>query len=246
MPPSVSLLESDTDALQIEARTGETSAVAVPSTLASLSHLNNELSLIAPSPRNSSEDVQQGSEIPAIPSVCNVPDCIVDTEMKAASACNDDVSAAVVENTCAPASDAVNDNLNDGAEIAKIVGGKNDLRPDLRYLDIDLSRFLEKRNSAREQLRSCSPPSSQSTRRQKFKEGLQKGLIDSKDLDVSFENFPYYLRYMLKICAGILLLNTISVLLIDYTFATSVVHLVFIFLTVRPLRNSLLLHHSYI
>lgn len=246
MPPSVSLLESDTDALHIEARTGETSAVAVPSTLASLSHLNNELSLIAPSPRTS-EDVQQGSEIPAIPAVCNVPDCIVDTEMKAASACNDDVSAAVVEDTCAPASDAVNDNLSHGADIAKIVGGKNDLRPDLRYLNIDLSRILEKRNNAREQLKSCRPPISQSSRRQKFKEGLQKGLIDSKDLDVSFENFPYYLRYMSKLpAAGVLLLNMISVLFIDYSFVTSVVHLVFIFLTVRSLRNSLLLHHTYI
>lgn len=220
MPPSVSLLESDTGALHIEARTGETSAVAVASTMASLSHLTNELSLIPPSPRNNGDDLQQGSEIPSMPSACKVPDnCIIDTEMKAASACNDDVSAAVVENTGAPVSDAVDVNLNNGAEIGKIVGGKNESR--MRYLDVDISRLLEERSRARELLKSCRPPISQASRRQKFKESLQKGLIDCKDVDVSFGNFPYYLRYRSKIFSGILLLN------IGYYFISRLLRLSF-------------------
>lgn len=204
MPPSVSILEAhdgSTNGLHIEARSGDTSAVAVASTLASLSHLTNELSLIPPSSRNS-EDVQQASEIPAVPSACKVSDnCIVDTEMKEASACNDDASTTVVGNTSAPSSDVANVNLNNDAEIGKNVGENNDSRPVLHFLtgpsasdiNISLSRIIDEHNRVRDQLKG-RPPISQSSRRQKFKEGLRQGLIDLKDLDVSFENFPYYLR----------------------------------------------------
>ncbi|KAH6827392.1 AAA-type ATPase family protein [Perilla frutescens var. hirtella] len=208
VPPSVSILEAhggSADELHIEARPGDTSAVAVASTLASLSHLTNELSLIPPSPRNG-DDVQQGSEIPSVPSACKVSDnCIVDTEMKGASACNDDASAAVGESIGAPSSDVANENLNNGAEIGKIVGENNDLRPVLRFLtgppapdfDIGVSRLLDDR--LRDQLiKGSRPPISQSSRRQKFKEGLRQGLMDWKDLDVSFENFPYYLSETTK------------------------------------------------
>ncbi|XP_057776605.1 uncharacterized protein LOC130995363 isoform X2 [Salvia miltiorrhiza] len=209
-PPSVSILEAhggSTNGLHIEARSGDTSAVAVASTLASLSHLTNELSLIPPSPRNG-EDVQQGSEISSVPSACKVSDnCIIDTEMKGPSACNDDVSAAVVGNTGAPSSDIANDNLNNDAEIGKIVGGNNDLRPVLHFLagpsasefNIGLSRILDEHNRGRgDQLKGSRPPIPQSSRRQKFKESLRQGLIDVKDLDVSFEKFPYYLSETTK------------------------------------------------
>lgn len=219
MPPSVSILEAhggSTNGLHIEARSGDTAAVAVASTLASLSHLTNELSLIPPSPRNG-EDVPQGSEIPSVPSACKVADnCIIDTEMKGTSAC-DDVSAAVVENTGALSSDIPNNNLNNDAEIGKIVGENNDLRPVLHFLagpsasefNIGLSRILDEHNRGRDQLKGSRPPIPQSSRRQKFKEGLRQGLIDVKDLDVSFENFPYYLRYMSVICRDLTLLNLI-------------------------------------
>ncbi|XP_047939920.1 uncharacterized protein LOC125187380 [Salvia hispanica] len=75
--PSVSSLEAhggSKQGLHIEARSG-----AVASTLAPLSHPNDELSLIPPSSRNG-EEVQQGSEIPSVPSTCRVSDnCILDT-----------------------------------------------------------------------------------------------------------------------------------------------------------------------
>lgn len=34
-----------------------------------------------------------------------------------------------------------------------------------------------------------------STRSQVFKDGLKRGIIDASDIEVSFDNFSYYLRY---------------------------------------------------
>lgn len=39
------------------------------------------------------------------------------------------------------------------------------------------------------------PASSSSSRSQAFKDGLKRGIIDAGDIEVSFENFSYYLRY---------------------------------------------------
>ncbi|KAI3472910.1 hypothetical protein Pfo_030978 [Paulownia fortunei] len=211
VPPSVSILEAhggSIKGLHIEARSGDPSAVAVASTLASLSHLSNELSLIPPSSRNG-EDVQQGSEIPSVPSACEVSDnCIVDTEMKDASVQNDGASASVVEKTGAPSPDVANENLNIDAEVGKIVGENNDLRPVLHFLagptapefDISgsLSRILDEHRGVRDQRKGSDPPISMSSRRQEFKDGLRQGLIDCKNIDVSFENFPYYLSETTK------------------------------------------------
>ncbi|KAL0437611.1 UNVERIFIED_CONTAM: ATPase family AAA domain-containing protein 1-A [Sesamum radiatum] len=210
MPPSVSILEAHDGpikGLHIEARTGDPSTVAVASTLASLSHLSNELSLLPPSSR-SGEDVQQGSEIPSVPTACEVPDnCVVDTEMKDTSVHNDGASASVVEKTVGPSPGLTSDNLNIDAEIGKIVGENNDLRPVLHFLgptapDFDitgsLSRILDEHRGVRDQCKGCDPPISVSSRRQEFKDVLRQGVIDCKNIDVSFENFPYYLSETTK------------------------------------------------
>ncbi|KAL1550246.1 hypothetical protein AAHA92_18238 [Salvia divinorum] len=209
VPPSVSIVDAhggSTSGLHIEATSGETSTVSVASTLASLSHLTNELSLIPPSSRNG-EDVQQGSEIPSVPSACKVTDnCIIDTEMKVAPACNDNVSGAVIQSAGAPSSEIANDNLNNDAGIGKIVDENNDLGPVLHFLagpsasdfKTGLSRIRDLHSRGRDQLKCPRPPIPQSSRCQKFKEGIQQGLIDVKDLDVSFENFPYYLSETTK------------------------------------------------
>lgn len=114
MHPSVSSLEAhggSKNGLRIEARSGETSAVADASTLASLSHPTDELSLTPPSSRNG-EEVQQGSELPSVPSTCKVSDnCIVDTGMEDVFSCKDDVSVAVIKNTGAPSSGIATNNL---------------------------------------------------------------------------------------------------------------------------------------
>ncbi|KAL0370597.1 UNVERIFIED_CONTAM: hypothetical protein Sangu_0377800 [Sesamum angustifolium] len=163
--------------LHIEARTGDPSTVAVASTLASLSHLSNELSLLPPSSR-SGEDVQQGSEIPSVPTACEVPDnCVVDTEMKDTSVHNDGASASVVEKTGGPSP-------GPAAPDFDITGS--------------LSRILDEHRGVRDQCKGCDPPISVSSRRQEFKDGLQQGVIDCKNIDVSFENFPYYLSETTK------------------------------------------------
>ncbi|XP_047960333.1 uncharacterized protein LOC125205444 isoform X4 [Salvia hispanica] len=174
VPPSVSILEAhggSTSGLHIEATSGETSTVSVASTLASLSHLTNELSLIPPSSRNG-EDVQQGSEIPSVPSACEVSDnCIIDTEMKGAPACNDDVSGAVIQSAAGPSA--------------------SDFKT-------GLSRIRDMHSRGRDLLKCPRPAIPQSSKREKIKECIQQGLIDVEDLDVSFEKFPYYLSETTK------------------------------------------------
>lgn len=49
----------------------------------------------------------------------------------------------------------------------------------------------------RDQIKGSPPPIPQSSGRKKFIEGLWKCLVDVTDLGVSFEKFPYYLRYLL-------------------------------------------------
>lgn len=181
--PSVSILEAcegTTEGLSIEARSGDASA------------FSDELSLIPLSLQNG-EDVQQSSVIPSVPSACQLSEnCEVDTEMKEASA--------HIEGAQSP--DVVNENLKADTEVGKIVGDRNDLRPVLHHLasttacvsNIGVSRIFDENNRVGSQCKDFSPPVSLSSRRQKFKEGLRKGLVDCGNIDVSFEKFPYYLR----------------------------------------------------
>lgn len=136
MPPSVSILEAhggSIKGLHIEARSGDPSAVSVASTLASLSDNHDELSLLPPSCQDD-EDAHQGSEIPALPSACEVSDNCVDTEMKDASDHRDGAAVSVVEKTAVPSPTAANENLNVDTESGKILAENNDLRPFLQIL----------------------------------------------------------------------------------------------------------------
>ncbi|GFQ05709.1 ATPase family aaa domain-containing protein 1 [Phtheirospermum japonicum] len=189
VPPPVGILEAHggpVKGLHIEARSGDHSAVAVASTLASLSHLTS---------RNG-EDAQQGSEIPSVPSACEVSDnCVVDTDMKDAS----------IEKTSDPSPGVANGNLNVGSKI-----GNNELRPVLHIVaagrtapafDVTggLSRILDKHRTFRDQHnKGLNPHVSMLSRHREFKDSLRQGLVDCKDIDVSFENFPYYLSETTK------------------------------------------------
>ncbi|KAL0391111.1 UNVERIFIED_CONTAM: protein MSP1, partial [Sesamum calycinum] len=223
MPPSVSILEAHggpIKGLHIEARTGDPSTVAVASTLASLSHLSNELSLLPPSSR-SGEDVQQGSEIPSVPTACEVPDnCVVDTEMKDTSVHNDGASESVVEKTGGPSPGLATDNLNIDAEIGKIVGENNDLRPVLHFLgpaapDFDitgsLSRILDEHRGVRDQCKGCDPPISVSSRRQELKmvydkdETTKNVLIASTYIHLKCNKFVKFTSDLPTVCPRILL-----------------------------------------
>uniref|UniRef100_A0A5B7A5E1 AAA+ ATPase domain-containing protein n=1 Tax=Davidia involucrata TaxID=16924 RepID=A0A5B7A5E1_DAVIN len=220
MPPSVSILEAHSAAikgLHFEARSGDPSAVAGASILASLSNLQKELSLLPPPSRNN-EDVQQVSEMHTLPSTCEVSDNhILDADMKDTSDHNDGAGGLLSEKAVVPSSNAANENLNldsigldasVDAEIGKVLGGTHELRPLLRMLagssasDFDLSgsisKILDEQREIRELLKGIDIPFSTSTRRQAFKDGLQEGILNSDNIDVSFENFPYYLSETTK------------------------------------------------
>ncbi|KAL0389623.1 UNVERIFIED_CONTAM: ATPase family AAA domain-containing protein 1 [Sesamum calycinum] len=209
VPPSVSILEAhggSIKALHIEARSGEPSAVSVASTLASLSDNHDELSVLPPSCQD--DEDAHGSEIPALPSACEVSDNCVDTEMKDASDHGDGVTVPVVEKTAAPSPNATNENLNVDAESGKILAENNDLRPFLQILagsvapalDISgsISRILDEHRAIRDLGKDSHPTISISSRRQAFKDGLRQGLLQCKNIEVSFENFPYYLSETTK------------------------------------------------
>ncbi|KAJ8559283.1 hypothetical protein K7X08_003341 [Anisodus acutangulus] len=213
MPHSVSILEAHSGSvkgLHIEGRSGDPSTVAVASALASLSNYQKESSLL-PSSSQNGKDVKQGSEMPRLPAANGVADKHdFDAEMKDASDHSDLPGASLCEKTGVISPETENENLNlDGgaldsvdAEIGKISGVAQELRPLLQVLaassEFDsISKILEERRGMRE-LRDFDPPILTSTRRKAFKDALQQGVLDSKNIEVSFENFPYYLSETTK------------------------------------------------
>ncbi|CAA2971848.1 AAA+-type ATPase [Olea europaea subsp. europaea] len=211
VPPSVNILEAHggpIKGLHIETRSGDPSAFAVASTLASLSNLGKELSLLPPSSQND-EDARQGSELPSVPAACEVLDNgLMDSDMKDSSDHNDEPIVSLGEKSTIPSSDVANENLSVDAETGKIISETSDLRPFLRILagstapDVDISgsisKILKENRGVRNRHKDSDPLISASSRRQAFRDGLQQGILDSKFIDVSFENFPYYLSETTK------------------------------------------------
>ncbi|KAK2990615.1 hypothetical protein RJ640_019895 [Escallonia rubra] len=218
MPPSVSILEAHNGpikGLHFEARSRDPSAVAGASILASLSNLRKELSLLPPPSRND-DDMQP--EMPTLPSACELSDNhTLDADMKDASDLDDRGAVSLSDKAVVPSPDAVNENLNlddvgldasVDAEFGKVPGATHELRPLLRMLagssatDFDLSgrisKILDEQREIRELLKDLDPPVLMSTRRQAFKDGLQQGILDPSSIEVSFENFPYYLSETTK------------------------------------------------
>ncbi|OVA14879.1 AAA+ ATPase domain [Macleaya cordata] len=225
VPSSVGISEAQSaplKGLQLETRSGDPSAVAGASILASLSNLRKDLSLLPP-PAQNGEDVQQGLERPTLPSGCEVPDISdVDTNSpirKGSSEHNEGDGVSLSEKAAVlsadlPANEAMNlDNLPLDArldvEIGKIPGTNYDLRSLLRMLagpsasDFDLSggifKTLDEHRGLRELLKDFDPPTIlSSTRSQAFRDSLQQGILSSSDIEVSFDNFPYYLSETTK------------------------------------------------
>ncbi|XP_073130017.1 uncharacterized protein [Henckelia pumila] len=220
LPSSVSMLESHgkpIKGLQTEARSGDPSAVAVASTVASLSNLREELSLIPPS--CNSEGVQQNSESPSVPLACEVSDnhledtimednCLEDTKMKDTSDREHGPLLSVLEKTSVPSPDIVNKSLNRETWSGEIAIENNDFGPIMQVLagstvseyeiSSSISKILDEHRKFIDQQNGTDPPISISSRRQAFKVGLQQGLLDCKKSGISFENFPYYLSESTK------------------------------------------------
>ncbi|KAF7818214.1 ATPase family AAA domain-containing protein 1 [Senna tora] len=214
VPSTLSILEAQSSPIKgihIEARSGDSSAVAGASILASLSNIHKDLSLLPP-PAKSGDNVPQNADVSSLPS--DHGDNNRDNELKDTTNNDDQAGVVSAEKTVLASSTAANENpsldsmeMDAGAEadIGKVTGATYELRPLLRILasssgefDISgsLSKLLEERRdlNIRELLKDVDPPTIlASTRRQAFKESLQQGVLCPGDIDVSFESFPYFL-----------------------------------------------------
>ncbi|XP_022758008.1 uncharacterized protein LOC111305081 isoform X2 [Durio zibethinus] len=203
IPSSVSILEAQTAPIKgiIEAQSGDPSAVAGAATiLASLS-------------------TKENSEMSTLPSGCDVSDDrIPEVDMKDSASNTDPATTSSREKTVAPPPDAANENpnldrlgLDDimDADNTKIPGAAYPLRPLLRILagtsstDFDFSgsiaKILDEQREIREMLKEFEPPTALiSTKRQAFKDSLQEGILNPDNIDISFENFPYFLSVTTK------------------------------------------------
>ncbi|KAH0638097.1 uncharacterized protein [Solanum tuberosum] len=205
----VSILEAHSGSikgLRLEARSGDPSTVAVASTLASLSNLRKDLSLLPPSSQND-KDVKQGSEVPILPAASGLSlteKDDLDTDMKDASDGNDEPGVLVDEKNDVISPGIENGNLNlDNVVLDSVDAEIGKVQPLLQVLagssasEFDLSgsisKIFEEQRNFRELLKDIDPPISALTRRQTFKNALQQGVVDFNTIDVTFENFPYYL-----------------------------------------------------
>ncbi|KAG2330857.1 hypothetical protein Bca52824_002037 [Brassica carinata] len=206
---SEKLFEARGGRVHSETRAGESSAVDGASILASLSKYRN-LHLRPPIAKSAKR--QQNPEVPLEPPTCN--DCTSDTDMNDADSNNDHAAIASVEKTAASTSYTANENLNaDGSELDPVqeADGGNppasgyEIRPILRLLgessslDIrGISKLLDERREVRELLKEFDISSTISTRRQACKDSLRGGVLISQNIDVSLDNFPYFLSATTK------------------------------------------------
>ncbi|XP_058008640.1 uncharacterized protein LOC110632953 isoform X3 [Hevea brasiliensis] len=215
--PSENILEAQgapLKGIQIEARSGDPSAFAGASILASLSDFQKDLSLLSP-PAKAGEDLQQKAEISTVPSVCGAPNnCIPEVVMKNSASNNELAGFSSREKTIVPSSNSASQNPNlDGLGLdatvdagnRKIAGSAYELRPLFQILagssEFDLSgsisKILDEQREIREPFNVLdSPTVLMSTRRQAYKDSLQQGILNPEGIDVSFDSFPYYLSFL--------------------------------------------------
>ncbi|KAG5063217.1 hypothetical protein JHK85_004400 [Glycine max] len=210
---SVSILEAQSapiNGMQVEARSGDLSAVAEASILASLSNnICKELSLLPPAAKTG-KNVQQNTDISSLHSGCG--DDITDNEMSDTTNNDEPAGDFSADKTVLGSSTTVNENPNLGsaevdtnidADVGKMTTATYELRPLLRMLtgscpEFDLSgsisKILEGQRELRELLKDVDTPTVlASTKRLAFKDSLQQRILKAEKIDVSFETFPYYL-----------------------------------------------------
>ncbi|KAK6250245.1 Forkhead-associated (FHA) domain - like 6 [Theobroma cacao] len=189
--------------LQLERRSGDTSAVTGATILASLSSLRPDLSRWK-SPSQASSKIHQVAEVPTHSVVHDAADVDLDgLEGNSTANIGSDKAAEV---------GALNKNLpldcNHDSSIeagnVKLSGVNDLLRPFLRMFapstscNLKLSKSICKQvlDERNEWARDSQPAStsSMSLRCAVFKEDIHAGILDGRNLEVSFDNFPYYLR----------------------------------------------------
>ncbi|KAJ6748427.1 ATPASE FAMILY AAA DOMAIN-CONTAINING PROTEIN 1-A ISOFORM 1 [Salix purpurea] len=156
--------------LQLERRSGDPSAVAGASILASLSSLRPDLSRWK-SPGQTASKIHNGTEVPAQSVVHDGAEVELDG----------------MEGNSTP---------NTGSAKAAEVGAINQNLPPDSSQDsgTEAGNVLEERNEWPKDSQLAST-SGMSLRCAVFKDDLHAGILDGKNIEVSFDNFPYYLRY---------------------------------------------------
>lgn len=215
IPSPVSILEAQSSPVKemhIEARSGDPSAVAGASILASLSNYTKDLSLM-PSPAKAGEEMQQDADIssPAAAGCVVSGDLNTDVDMKDCSNAEPaDIDLRDKDSTLSPDASNENaslDNIGIQSDPEKVPDAARELRPLLQMLanssefdlSSNLSRLLDQQRELRElSSRLIDRPIGLATRRQAFKEKLQQGVLSPDDIEVSFESFPYYISETTK------------------------------------------------
>ncbi|XVF54672.1 hypothetical protein PTKIN_Ptkin05aG0199800 [Pterospermum kingtungense] len=159
--------------LQLERRSGDPSAVTGATILASLSSLRSDLSRWKSSPQASSK-IHQATEVPTHSIVRDVTDVGLD---------------GLEGNSMA----------NVGSDKASELGAINKNLPlDCNHdSSKEAGNVLDERNAWARDSQQAST-SSISLRCAIFKEDIHAGILDGRNLEVSFENFPYYLSESTK------------------------------------------------
>ena len=209
---AVSLLESPVASakrIHTDKRTPDTSSVAGEEMLAFISDQPKDVSAVPPAENShrvvrpmalSASDKSKGRAVS--------PDKECENGENA-NEVNSNIEDSSMDVAAAPVSpdDAANDTCQQngfgpdahlGAEIGKIATYK--IRPVVRMftgstvpefdLTGDVFKALEDQRDIIRDLTTSVPPS----RCQAFKDGMKQGIISPSDIDVTFENFPYYLR----------------------------------------------------
>ncbi|XP_073106503.1 uncharacterized protein [Elaeis guineensis] len=199
--------------IQFETRSGDPSAVAGASILASLSNHKKDLS----PPASTGENAHQGVDGPALPSACDVPKgCNSDlekncdarkgnTEHDGSTEVPSGDKAAVILSTDLCANESTqHDTIGSDAQLddfGKVSGTNYEIRPLLKMIagsstaELDLTgKVFKVFEDQRELLRDLDATAAlPATRCQAFKDGLKLGIINANDIQVSFASFPYYL-----------------------------------------------------
>lgn len=207
--PSVSMLEAQSapvEGIHMESRPGDPSAVAGASILASLSNIPEDLSLIPPSTND--EELQQTTEIPIIPASCGTSaKQTTNVDNGVASMPDDATDVSLRDKGVAPsASNDENLDLDACLDISRDAGarkisGTSQLEllrmltgsSSSQLLTSSLSKLLE---GQRRFFLNDANSTSESVANwlEAFMETLRQAVVDPDNIEVSFENFPYYLR----------------------------------------------------
>ncbi|XP_078439543.1 uncharacterized protein LOC144709773 [Wolffia australiana] len=203
--------------IQLETPSGDASAVAGASILASLSHLRKEQRGL-----QNGENIDERPERPSESTACEVPvssapDITMDCDDRNGASERSVVSGVPADDKAAVLLSDVTANNNfhsnpvgldsrPDAEAGKVSRSNYEIRPFLRMIagsstsELDLGgnvyKILEDQRELLKDLESQA--ALPSTRCQAFKDNLRQGILDSSDIQVSFKDFPYYLSESTK------------------------------------------------